>query len=225
MSARVAIVIPTRNEEYWIESSIQSAFDAGAVEVIVSDGGSVDGTISRARAAGANVIETEGPRSRQLNAGFDATKAEIVCFLHADTTLPASACQAIAKSIDGGNEFGGFLLRFVEDDRRLRLAAFMINLRTRLTRAPWGDQAQFFRRDAFEDAGRYAAVPIMEDYDMALRMKRRSRPDVLPLRVATSGRRFLELGVMRTVVTNWRIVLGWHMGKAPDSLRKLYGSR
>jgi len=225
MSTRVAVVIPSKNEERSIEASIRSARASGAAEVIVADGGSVDGTLTLSRAAGANVVETEGMRSRQLNAGFDATTSEIVCFLHADTVLPTSACQAIARSIENGHEFGGFRLRFIESDVRLRAAAFMINFRTRLTRAPWGDQAQYFRRDAFEAAGRYAEVPIMEDYDMALRMKKRSRPDVLPLTVATSGRRFLELGVLRTAVTNWRIVLAWHMGKSPEELRKLYGSR
>lgn len=225
MTASVSVVIPARNEERQIEASVRSALDAGAAEVVVADGGSTDATREIAAAAGATVLSVEPMRSKQANAGFDATSGDVVCFLHADTTLPAGACQAMRRAIDAGHAFGGFLLRFSESEPRLALAAFLINARTRLTRAPWGDQAQFFLRDAFLAAGRYAEIPIMEDYDMARRMRRRERPVILPMRVTTSGRRFLELGVLATAVTNWRIVVAWHFGVPPDELRKLYGSR
>jgi rSAM/selenodomain-associated transferase 2 len=225
MTAGVSVVIPSLNEERWVERSIVSAFAAGASEVVVADGGSSDDTIRVARSAGAGVVDTERMRACQMNAGFDATSGEVVCFLHADTFLPPGACQAMLRSVERGAEFGGFLLRFSERDARLAFAAFMINLRTRLTRAPWGDQAHFFRRDAFLSAGRYAAIPIMEDYEMARRMKRRRRPDVVSMTVTTSGRRFLELGLVATAITNWRIVLAWHMGVAPEELRRLYGAR
>jgi rSAM/selenodomain-associated transferase 2 len=225
MSVRVSVVIPTRNEESWIETSVRSAFDAGAADVVVSDGGSTDTTTARARALGAAVIDCEGIRSHQLNSGFDSTSGEVVCFLHADTRLPAGACSAISEAVTKERTFGGFLLRFAESDARLTLAALMINMRTRITRAPWGDQAQFVLRDAFEDAGRFAGISIMEDYDMALRMKQRTRPVILRQKVVTSGRRFLELGVLRTALTNWRIVIAWHRGVPADRLRKMYGSR
>lgn len=225
MTRRVSVVIPSLNEERRVEAAIRSAFSAGAFEVVVADGGSADSTIRVALSAGAKVVDTERMRARQMNAGFDATSGSIVCFLHADTILPQGACQAMIESVENGAEFGGFLVRFSEQDARLAFAAFMINARTRFTRTPWGDQAQFFRRDAFLAAGRYAGIPIMEDYDMARRMKRRARPAVLPLEVTTSGRRFLELGLVATAITNWRIVLAWHMGVAPAELRRLYGSR
>lgn len=225
MSVQVSVVIPTQNEESRIEASIRSAFDAGAAEVVVADGGSTDTTIDRAQALGAAVITCEGVRSHQLNSGFDATSGEIVCFLHADTLLPEDACQAISHAVESGRKFGGFLLAFLEPDPRLTMAAFLINMRTRLTRAPWGDQAQFFLRGAFTEAGRFAGVSIMEDYDMALRMKKRTRPVILPQKVVTSGRRFLELGVMRTAFTNWRIVIAWHRGVPAERLRRMYGSR
>lgn len=225
MSARVAVVIPSRNEEDWIEVSVRSAIDAEAAEIVVVDGGSTDRTVSRARSLGATVVTAEGTRARRLNAGFAATNCDAVCFLHADTTLPKDACRAIAGSVSQGTESGGFLLRFTERDPRLTFAALLINLRTRITHAPWGDQAQFFRSDVFAAADGYADVPIMEDYEMARRMKTRARPAILPLRVTTSGRRFLEFGLLATTITNWRIVLAWHMGVPPEDLRRLYGSR
>src|SRR6185436_764217 len=108
--------------------------------------------------------------------------------------------------------FGGFRLTFAEPARKLRVAAAMINLRTTLTRCPWGDQAQFIRRDRFLAAGGFREIPLMEDYDLALRMKRAGRTALLPLAVTTSGRRFLRKGVWRTAYVNWRIIVRYWMG-------------
>lgn len=225
MSVRVSIVIPSLNEEKWIEASVRSALEAGASEVLVTDGGSSDATLQLARSSGASIVEGAGMRARQMNAGFEETRGDIVCFLHADTRLPTDACQAMVSSIAAGAEFGGFRLRFAEGGPRLALAAFMINTRTALLRTPWGDQAQFFSRDAFMDAGRYPEIPIMEDYEMARSMKRRSRPALLASKVTTSGRRFLELGLLKTALLNWRIIIAWHRGASPADLRRIYGSR
>lgn len=225
MTARVSVVIPSKNEETRIAASVRSAQAAGAAEVVVADGESSDGTLHVAQEMGARVLVIGGHRAQRMNEGFAAATGDAVCFLHADTTLPPDACQAISSRIDAGAEFGGFLLAFAERDPRLAVAALMINMRTRITRAPWGDQAHFFSRDRFVRGGGYAEIPIMEDYEMALRMRKATRPVILPLRVTTSGRRFLQLGLLKTAVINWRIVIAWHRGASPDQLRRLYGAR
>src|SRR5512140_1170168 len=147
MAPTVSVVIPALNEEERITAAVGSAIGAGANEVIVADGGSSDRTIDRARAAGARVIAGERMRSRQMNRGAGEAAGEIVIFLHADTRLPDGACAAAAHALAGGATFGGFRISFEESSPRLRLAAAMINARTRLTLCPWGDQAQFIRRD------------------------------------------------------------------------------
>ncbi|HEX6179264.1 MAG TPA: glycosyltransferase, partial [Thermoanaerobaculia bacterium] len=144
---------------------------------------------------------------------------DAIIFLHADTTLPAGACAAVAHALANGAEFGGFRIRFEEDLFRLRYVAFMVNTRTRVTKQPWGDQAQFVRRAAFLEHGGYREIPIMEDYELATRMKRRV---LLPLAVTTSGRRFLQRGVVRTSVINWLVIAGFHFGVSPARLAALY---
>lgn len=222
MPAAVTVVIPTRNEEQHVAAAIASAFAGGASEVIVSDGGSSDATRSLAAAAGARILTGETMRSRQLNRGAAAANGECILFLHADTLLPQGAADAVADAIASGAEFGGFRLAFRESSRRLRFAAALINFRTRITRSPWGDQAQFVRRDRFLECGGFREIPIMEDYDLARRMKRRGRVALLPLTVMTSGRRFLEKGLMRTSAINWSIIVRWHLGTDPERLAKLY---
>lgn len=221
MSLPVSVIIPTLNEEAWIGRAIESAFAAGAAEVIVCDGGSTDATTDRAAFLGARIVECESKRARQLNRGAEAARSSTLIFLHADTLLPAGAATTVLDAMARG-VFGGFRLRFAERSLRLRCVEAMINLRTLLTRCPWGDQAQFIDREVFLASGGYADVPLMEDYELAMRMKRRGPVMVLPAKVVTSGRRFLRKGVLRTALMNWRIIAAWHMGRDPEELARMY---
>lgn len=213
------MVIPALNEAAVLGTAIDAAFAAGAAEVIVADGGSIDDTIAIAEAHGARVIDGERIRARQLNRGAEAAVHDAILFLHADTLLPTGACDAVQRAVTQGFDFGGFRIAFIEHSARLAYVAFMINARTRMTQKPWGDQAQFVRRDAFLAIGGYPEFPIMEDYELARRMKHRT---VLPLTVRTSGRRFLDKGVIRASMVNWLIITCYHLGVKPDTLARWY---
>ena len=212
----MSVIIPTLNEEEAVAGAIASARNAGASEVIVVDGGSADRTARFATAEGARVLLCEPMRARQLNRGAAAAANAWLIFLHADTRLPRGAADAVENS---GVVFGGFRLRFAEPDRRLRIAERMINLRSAITRAPWGDQAQFAARTSFPG---FPEIPIMEDYELARRMKRIGRTRILPLTVTTSGRRFLEKGLLRTAMINWWLILKYHRGIDPEELARVY---
>jgi rSAM/selenodomain-associated transferase 2 len=218
---RLAVVIPTCNEAPRIAAAVESAFAAGADEVIVSDS-SCDATAERAATAGANVISGERHRGRQIQRALDRTTAPLFLILHADTLLPLGAADAARAAISDGAGFGGFRLRFIEDDVQLRIAAGLINARTALTRCPWGDQAQFGRRDLLSAAGGVPDLPLMEDYELARRMRRVCRSVLLRETVLTSGRRFLDRGLIATMVRNWTIVTSYHLGVEPAELERLY---
>jgi rSAM/selenodomain-associated transferase 2 len=218
----VAVLIPARNEESTIAAAIESAWEAGAAEVIVADGGSIDSTVARALTAGAEVISAAEPRGRLLNRAARLTRSEVLLILHADSRLQPSALRAVENAVKRGVIFGGFRIRFPEKDRRLILAAALINLRSRMTRSPWGDQAQFIRRDVFLREGGFREDPFMEDYEMANRMKTIGAVEVLPEYVLTSGRRFVARGLIRTAALNWRIIAAYRRGADPSDLEKLY---
>lgn len=223
MSVPLTVIIAALNDQQSIAAAVDSAFAAGAAEVIVSDGGSSDETRAIAAHHGARILESPPDRSRQFNIGAQAAQHDALIFLHADTILPSGAAAAVAEALRR-SDFGGFRVSFAESAARLRIAAFMINLRTRLTRCPWGDQAQFIRRSTFLESGGFREIPLMEDYELAARMKRSGRPVVLPLTVTTSGRRFLRKGVIRTAMINWFIVVRWHLGAEPETLARIYRS-
>jgi rSAM/selenodomain-associated transferase 2 len=218
----VSVIIPALNEAATIASAIVAARAAGAAEVIVADGGSSDDTIAIAAGLGARVMTGETLRAAQINRGVEAASHEIIIVVHADTLLPLGAAAAVEQALSNGAVFGAFRVEFLEGGARLAYVAFVINARTRLTRKPWGDQAQFARRETLLQMGGYPAFPIMEDYELARRMARAGRVAILPLPVRTSGRRFLTKGVFRTSFVNWMVILGYHLGVSPETLARWY---
>lgn len=221
MAQGVSVIIPTLNEEATIAAAIQSAFHAGAAEVIVSDGGSSDRTATIAAGEGARLLTGRAMRAIQMNQGAIEARSPHLIFLHADSLLPLHAATMVEAALTRA-DFGGFRISFVEPKASLRIAAFMINSRTRITGCPWGDQAQFIRRDRFLAEEGFREIPLMEDYEMAARMRRRGRTVILPATVRTSARRFLRLGVIRTAARNWRIIAAFRRGVDPAELAKIY---
>ena len=99
------------------------------------------------------------------------------------------------------------------------------NLRTSLTKVPYGDQATWVRRDVYERLGGHAPWPFLEDWDFSRRLKRaegRARIALLRARVRTSPRRYLEKGVLKTVMANWEILRRVRGGESPEHLAELY---
>ena len=87
---------------------------------------------------------------------------------------------------------------------------------------PYGDQAIFIRRRDFIEMGGYKPMPIMEDYDFIRRLRRRGRIKIADAVVLTSGRRWLELGALRTTLLNQLVIAGYHCGVAPEKLAMFY---
>jgi rSAM/selenodomain-associated transferase 2 len=218
---RLAIVMPTLDEEAALSRTLPAAL-ALADEVVISDGGSTDRTLAVAEALGARIVSGPPGRGGQLNRGAALARADVLVFLHADTTLPTTAPDRIRAAIAAGAQGGAFFLRFDVDRPKLRFGAWLINQRTRLTRLPLGDQAHFVTRNAFESLGGFKEWPILEDLDLAWRLRKGRRMTLLDDEVTTAARRFLEGGVMRTVTTNWLIWSLFCLGVSPYRLARLY---
>jgi len=218
---RLAIVIPALNEEAALRDLLPAAL-AAADEVVVSDGGSADGTVAVARELGARVVTGPPGRGGQLTRGAEATGAPLLLFLHADTRLPPDGIERVREAVAGGAVGGGFLMRFDTDGALLRLGERLINARTRLIRCPLGDQAHFVTREAFRALGGYRDWPILEDLDFALRLRRHGRTALIASPVTTAARRFVQQGVLRTVATNWLIWILYFCGVSPHRLARLY---
>jgi hypothetical protein len=78
------------------------------------------------------------------------------------------------------------------------------------------------RRDVYEHLGGHRPWPLLEDWDLARRLRGEGRVALLPLAVATSPRRYLERGVLRTVLKNWKILRKVKRGESAERLAELY---
>src|SRR5665213_531714 len=82
---RLSAVIPTLDAAAELPAALAALTGAALIgEVIVADGGSDDGTLAVARAAGARVVVTPRGRGTQLAAGAAAARSDWLLFLHAD---------------------------------------------------------------------------------------------------------------------------------------------
>jgi len=95
-------------------------------------------------------------------------------------------------------------------------------LRSRVTGIATGDQAIFVGRQAFEQLGGFPDQPLMEDVELSKRLKRLSRPLCLHPKVVTSGRRWDQKGVVKTVWLMWRLRFAYWLGINPARLKELY---
>jgi uncharacterized protein len=218
---RMAIVVPTLNEAESLRRHLPAVLAVGD-EVVVSDGGSSDETLEIARGLGARTVSGAPGRGGQLNRGAAAASADVLLFLHADTILPPAGAQAIRAAVAAGAVGGACCLRFDVDRPLLRLGAGLINLRSRLRFPALGDQAQFVRRDVFLRMHGFRDWPILEDLDFARRLRKEGRTVLVPEKVTTAARRFVEQGVVRTVATNWLIWALFALGISPQRLARLY---
>lgn len=166
-----------------------------------------------------------GQRLREAAALLPFRESSLLLFLHADTILPVGWETAVCAALARGAAGGAFRLGFAGGGPSLAWVAAWANLRTRITRVPYGDQAPFVRRDVYERLGGHAPWPFLEDWDFSRRLlaaEGRARVALLPARVQTSPRRYLENGVWKTVRRNWEILRRVKRGEAPEQLAKLY---
>ena len=217
---RLSVIVPALNEARGLRAALDALapLRARGHEVIVVDGGSDDATPQIARACCDRMITAPRGRALQMNAGARAACGDALVFVHADTILPERADALILEAL-GSSLWGRFDVRIDARHPLLTWVGWAMNLRSRLTGIATGDQAIFVRRDAFEG---FPQIALMEDVAFSKAMKRRAPPACLRARVTTSGRRWEQRGVLRTIVLMWWLRLAYALGADPAMLARRY---
>jgi len=215
VAQRLSVVVPALNEAAGIRAALEALapLRARGHEVIVVDGGSTDGTAQLAAGLCDQVLVTPRGRALQMNAGARAAGGDVLVFLHADTRLPADF------RIPEAALWGRFDVRIEGRHPLLKLVAWSMNLRSRLTGIATGDQAMFVRRELFPG---FPEIALMEDIALSRLLRRRGRPTCLRDKVVTAGRRWEARGVVRTIVLMWWLRLLYFLGASPEYLIRFY---
>ena len=191
-------------------------------ELVLADGGSLDGTPEIARPL-VDRLQT-GPRGRavQMNLGAKAAHGDVLWFLHLDTQPPPQAAAEVLRGALDGPGWGGFDVRLDGSDPMYRVIEAMMNLRSRLTGMVTGDQGMFVRRDLFEQVGGFPEIPLMEDLAISRRLKRIAPPLRPAGRMLASSRRWERDGIWRTVLLMWLLRGAYSLGADPGRLARIY---
>ncbi len=120
---------------------------------------------------------------------------------------------------------GAFQLKIDSNLSGLRFIEIMVKVRSHLLSLPYGDQGIFMRKTTFEQLGGFPEIPIMEDVELILKLKRLGQIKILSECVITSPRRWEKLGVIKTTVINQLIMIGYFGGISPEKLAFWYRNK
>lgn len=218
---RVSVIIPAINEATHIAEAVASAIGAGADEILVVDGGSIDDTITRA--AGAKVLTGRAGRAAQQNAGAAAATGDVLVFLHADSRLASGSIEQVRQACtDDRIKWGAFRQRIDASGLLYRVVEYGNGLRVRWRGLAYGDQGIWVRRDEFQRIGGFADVPLLEDLLLSRMLLHIGHPALLVGPLTTSARRWQKHGVVRQTLRNWSILAAHARGATPAQLAERY---
>jgi rSAM/selenodomain-associated transferase 2 len=215
-----SIIIPTLNEQETIASCLNALQPLRShCEIIIVDASSDQSAIPAALAD--KIILSGKGRAQQMNIGASHASGDILLFLHADTYLPEHALQLIEQHINY-KQWGRFDIQLSGNHFMLKVIAWMMNLRSRLTGIATGDQVIFVTKSAFSAVGQYPEIALMEDIALSKALNKISPPLCLDAKVASSGRRWERYGIYRTILLMWSLRLRYFFGADPQLLAALY---
>lgn len=223
MSAKISIIIPVLNEASKIAKTITVAKSGKSVEILVVDGGSQDNTVEIVEALGLKVLFASPSRANQMNVGAKAATGEILLFLHADTLLPTKFAHNVRRVLCQPNTIAGaFALQIDGSLKGLRLVEKGVNLRSHFLSLPYGDQAIFVKTETFKALGGFPQLPIMEDFELVLKLRHCGRIAIIPTPVITSSRRWQKLGVWQTTIMNQLAIAAYFLKIPAKYIAKWY---
>jgi rSAM/selenodomain-associated transferase 2 len=221
---RLSVVIPTLNANAHLPGALRLLTTPGVDEIVISDGGSNDGTVELAEAAGARVVKAPPGRGTQLEAGAHAATGDWLLFLHADTRPAEGWRDAVAQFTgDPANAARAAYFQFALDDKKTaarRLERF-VAWRCRTLALPYGDQGLLIARDFYEELGRYRDWPLMEDVEFVRRIGR-DRLVALPVAAVTSAQRYRRSGYIGQSLNNLVLLSLYFLKVPPRALARLY---
>ena len=225
---QISIIIPTYNEAaviHQLVSFLISASNNMLLEIIVSDGGSTDETITLATKAGARAITSpEKGRAAQMNYGASYATGQILYFVHADTFPPINFANDIVKAIENGYSFGRYRTKFDSSKKILLFNAWFT--RFDLFICYGGDQTLFVDRQLFELIGGFnASMRIMEDYDIVIRAKSTgARYKIFSGAALISARKYETNSWLRVQTANYTIIRMYKKGATQEEMAERYRS-
>jgi rSAM/selenodomain-associated transferase 2 len=222
----LSVVIPVLDAAADLPQTLATLGGAGIIgEIVVVDGGSRDASVAIARGAGARVIAAPRGRGSQLAAGAAAATGRWLLFVHADCRPQhgwEQATGAFMARPDGAEHAGYFAFALDDPAPAARRLERLVAWRCRRWGLPYGDQGLLIHRRLYDQVGGYAAIPLMEDVDLARRLgSARLRP--IGATMLASARRYRRDGYLRRPLQNLFCLSLYFAGVSPARIARIYG--
>jgi rSAM/selenodomain-associated transferase 2 len=206
---QLAVIIPTLDEREVLPHLLADLArqEDVSLELLVSDGGSTDGTVELVRELAVRfpfplaLLAAPRGRASQMNAAAAAAHSTMLFFLHADSRLPSPSAlrqgldQLAARRAAAGHDrlAGHFTLQFCRSDPTPNFGYYFFEAKARLDRpgCTHGDQGFLLSRAFFARVGPFpAGFPMLAETRLAERVRAVGEWCLLSPTIQTSARRF-----------------------------------
>ena len=227
---KISIIIPILNEEKNIISLLeyleQHSSKKNSFELLIVDGGSTDGSISKIENYIKNhhhiaLISSERGRAKQMNRGRLQANGAILYFLHADSYPPKNFDQYLIDEVKKGNLAGCFKMKFNHPHWWLKLASWFTQFNWIACRG--GDQSQYITANLFDEIGGFKEdYVIYEDQILIKELYKRNQFIVIQKWICTSARLYERKGIWNLQYHFWAIYIKKWLGADATALYRYY---
>jgi len=141
-----------------------------------------------------------GRKDRSLARGLALSHSETVLFLDADTLLPPFFDRMVRECIAGQVVGGAFRMKMAEGSWGCRLVSAINQVRYRMDRIYFGDQAFFCLRRHITETGGFPDKPLMEISYLCRQLRQVGKLRLVDAFIETSCRRFERVGVFKLLL-------------------------
>ena len=220
---KLSIIIPTYNEEIYIEKLVSYLKKyATFAEIIISDGGSQDKTLQLAKETGVTVlICPQKGRASQMNYGASIAKGDILYFVHADTFPPQNFEPDILNAVANGYDLGRYKTKFISNKKVFRINEWFTRFNFFICMG--GDQTLFIRKTLFNKLNGFKEnMQLMEEYEFCARARKVGRYKIMNGAALISARKYEKNSWLQVQKANYKIVQLYKKGAPQEMLVKTY---
>lgn len=226
LEPKLSVIIPTFNEMKLgiLPKIIQSLQSMVEIEILISDGGSTDGTLAFAYKSGLIVLNNQtSSRAQRLNWGAHKANSSMLLFHHPRSLIDPVGIEYL-KSNAANLFWGGFTHQFDDKHPLLKFTSWYSNeVRSKICEIFYLDHCLFVQKKLFEEIGPILNVDIFEDTLLSLALQKTGKkPDLLPFYAQTSAIRFKEGGIYKQALQNQYLKLAFKLGLNHKKLNKYY---